>query len=117
MNLSFQPPEEDDPRDDDDLARSDELPPLPTPDIWVREDFGLGDWTTHEGYTADQMRAYAQEAARQEREAAAKACEDFGASYDNEWNRKLGVANDLKDACEECAAAIRSRSSTTGEAP
>jgi len=45
-----------------------------------------------------------------EREACAKVCEDYGASYDNEWNRKLGVANDLKDACDECAAAIRARS-------
>jgi hypothetical protein len=45
-----------------------------------------------------------------ERSECAKVCEEFGASYDNEWNRKLGVANDLKDACDECAAAIRARS-------
>jgi hypothetical protein len=45
-----------------------------------------------------------------ERSECAKVCEDYGSSYDNEWNRKLGVANDLKDACDECAAAIRARS-------
>lgn len=31
------------------------FPPLPAPDIWVREDFGLGDSTVHQGYTAEQM--------------------------------------------------------------
>jgi uncharacterized protein YukE len=51
-----------------------------------------------------------QAAINHEREECTKVCEDYGSSYDNEWNRKLGVANDLKDACEECAAAIRARS-------
>lgn len=32
---------------------------LPAPDIWVREDFGLGDTTIHTGFTADQMHDYA----------------------------------------------------------
>jgi hypothetical protein len=50
-----------------------------------------------------------QAAINHERSECAKVCEDYGSSYDNEWNRKLGVANDLKDACEECAAAIRAR--------
>lgn len=50
------------------------------------------------------------EAVGREREECAKACEDFGKSYDNEWNRNLGVASDLEDVCEECAAAIRARS-------
>jgi len=92
----------------------DELPPLPTSqmlvDVWDSEVRGLHQ-ANQPYYTADQMRAYAEEAVKQELEAAAKACEDFGASYDNEWNRKLGVASDLKDACDECAAAIRARSS------
>lgn len=35
-----------------------EYPELPPPDIWVREDFGLGDTTIHTGYTSEQMRAY-----------------------------------------------------------
>jgi len=51
-----------------------------------------------------------QAAINHERSECAKVCEDYGSSYDNEWNRKLGVANDLKDACDECAAAIRARS-------
>jgi hypothetical protein len=44
-----------------------ELPELPAPDIWVREDFGLGDSTVHQGYTADQMRAYGEQCALAER--------------------------------------------------
>lgn len=92
-----------------------DLPELPEPfDCMpsVRDD---GTETTVSGFTDAQMRAHAEEAVKQEREAAAKACEDFGASYDNEWNRKLGVANDLKDACEECALAIRGRAAPSAE--
>ena len=36
-----------------------DLPPLPEFGIIVWEDFGLGDRTCHEGYTADQMKEYA----------------------------------------------------------
>jgi hypothetical protein len=36
-----------------------ELPPLPAPDKWWREDFGLGDSTVHEGYSVEQMYEYA----------------------------------------------------------
>ena len=61
-------------------------------------------------YLSDHIEELIAKRVKQEREAAAKACEEFGASYDNEWNRKLGVASDLKDACDECAAAIRARS-------
>lgn len=49
---------------------SDQLGPLPKPDIWVREDFGLGDTTTHIGYNEEQMRAYAVQAVQKERERA-----------------------------------------------
>lgn len=58
-------------------------------------------------YSDDQMREYFAQGYRIALERAAQACEEFGNSYNNEWNRKLGVANDLKDACEECAGAIR----------
>lgn len=37
---------------------------------------------------------------------AVKVCREEGAGLDNEWNRSLGVGNDLKEACEDCAAAI-----------
>ena len=79
------------------------LPPLPTPDIWVREDFGLGDFTTHIGYSEDQLRSYAEEAVRLALEAAAQVCEG-----------KRGLApphtNVHDSACDDCAAAIRARS-------
>jgi len=47
-----------------------------------------------------------------EREACAKACEDYGKSCANEWNKNLGVADDLRETAEECAAAIRARGTT-----
>ena len=47
--------------------------------------------------------------AAHEREACAKVCDAYGESVDNEWNRGLGVANDLKDIADECAIAIRAR--------
>jgi hypothetical protein len=61
-----------------------------------------GEWI--DAYTADELRAYGELV----REECAKLCEQSGAGYDNEWNRKLGVADDLKEVCEECAIAIRS---------
>jgi hypothetical protein len=69
----------------------------------------LTDGTIHY-YTPTQVRNLIHDAVMAERSECAKECEDYGSSYDNEWNRKLGVANDLKDACDECAAAIRARS-------
>ena len=68
----------------------------------------LTDGTVHY-YTPTQVRNLIHDAIKAEREKSAKVCEDYGASYDNAWNQKLGVANDLKDACDECAAAIRAR--------
>ena len=47
-----------------------------------------------------------------EREACAKACENYGESCANEWNKNLGVADDLRETAEECAAAIRARGNT-----
>jgi len=47
-----------------------------------------------------------------EREACAKACEDYGKSCDNSWNKYLGVADDLRETAEEFAAAIRARGTT-----
>ena len=44
-----------------------------------------------------------------EREACAKVCEDYGKSCVNEWNKNLGVADDLLETAEECAEAIRAR--------
>ena len=44
-----------------------------------------------------------------EREACAKACEEYGNSVNNEWNKQLGVADDLVGIAEECAATIRAR--------
>lgn len=43
-----------------------------------------------------------------ERERCAKIADEHSLSYDNEWNRNLGKASDLVEACEDIAAAIRS---------
>jgi hypothetical protein len=45
---------------------------LPQPDIWVREDFGLGDFTTHIGYSEEQLRTYGEACAKAAREQAAQ---------------------------------------------
>ena len=47
-----------------------------------------------------------------EREACAKVCDDYGKSLNNEWNKNLGVADDLRETAEECAEAIRARGNT-----
>lgn len=54
------------------------------------------------GYTAEQMLAYAEEAVRLEREAAAQACEG---------RRGLAPPHTTvhDSACDDCAAAIRAR--------
>lgn len=43
-----------------------------------------------------------------ERERCARIADEHSLSYDNEWNRNLGKASDLVEACEDIAAAIRS---------
>ena len=43
-----------------------------------------------------------------ERERCAKIADEHSLSYDNEWNRNLGKASDLVEACEDIAATIRS---------
>jgi hypothetical protein len=45
----------------------------------------------------------------EERTACSKVCKWIGLSYDNEGNRKLGVARDLIETAEECAEAILDR--------
>ena len=42
-------------------------------------------------------------------EDAAKLCDEYGNSVNNEWNKELGVADDLAGIAEECAEAIRAR--------
>lgn len=71
-----------------------ELPPLPEPPCTVP--FCQGN---NMGYTADQMRAYAEAAVKAEREACAKLCE---ARYMGDNNRE-----DME--ARACAAAIRAR--------
>jgi hypothetical protein len=52
-------------------------------------------------------RAVEAEARKMALEEAASVCVGYGESLDNEWNRNLGVAAELREACEDCAAAIR----------
>jgi hypothetical protein len=94
-----------------------ELPPLPErdaelPKIVLPAIHGMGGNTMvlkpEDVFYAERVRAYAIAYGDLVREECAKACEQSGAGYDNEWNRKLGVADDLKEVCEECAIAIRS---------
>jgi hypothetical protein len=77
-----------------------ELPPLPADRMTVLSGAMKGDY-----FTADQMRAYAQQAARQEREACEKVCEDVASKHFDEFRAMLA------DGAYDCAAAIRSRSS------
>lgn len=74
-----------------------ELPPLPEPPCTVP--FCQGN---DMGYTADQMRAYAQAAVLAEREACADICEDTSQEYE----QYTGQERPLNMSC---AAAIRSR--------
>lgn len=55
-----------------------------------------------------EARTAAREARRAALEAAAKVCDDYGASMDNEYNRSAGdIARLGIETAEECAAAIR----------
>jgi len=40
-------------------------------------------------------------------EEAAEVCNKYGVDVDNDWNRSLGVAEDLKDVADDCADQIR----------
>ena len=71
-----------------------ELPELPEP-VFFHSAVYVGPGT---GYTADQMRSYALEAVRRERERCAKICEDKAAKVNSRW------------IPQDCADAIRSRS-------
>ena len=52
--------------------------------------------------------AQAEERGRlEERERCVKIADDMAKGLNNEWNQKIGKANDLVDTCEDIAAAIR----------
>lgn len=59
------------------------------------------------GIVPDEAAIRADEREKQ-RERDAKIADEHASSYDNEWNRKLGKSNDLVEACDDIAAAIRS---------
>lgn len=65
--------------------------------------------TGHGDTTEDLLKELEWQVRESEREACAKVCEESGASYVNEWNKKLGVADDLQEVALECAHAIRAR--------
>lgn len=44
-----------------------------------------------------------------EREECAKVCDNIANSVNNEWNKGLGVANDMCEIATDCADAIRGR--------
>jgi hypothetical protein len=73
----------------------------------IREKTGLGGKPML-NELADAIVAEMDRRVADEREKCAKVADKHASSYDNEWNRKLGKANDLVEACEEIAAAIRS---------
>lgn len=55
----------------------------------------------------DQVEAYGLACWNSAIEYAAGRCEASGKNYDNEWNRKLGVAEPAVEICSDCAAEIR----------
>lgn len=78
------------------------LPPLPEPDIWVREDFGLGDSTVHQGYTAEQM----QERDRQIAEHVIRACAEVAQEHADAWKNRPVPLLGYTAVLEDCGAAI-----------
>jgi hypothetical protein len=101
-------------------SKQEEMPPLPQGKYTWWNDYYSGLTLSDEPedryrqlglYDEDQMRSHAaqcvREAVERERERCAALCESTGAGFDNEWNRRLGVVDDLRDVAEECAAAIR----------
>ena len=67
------------------MTTEDKMPELPDPVIYAQENFGLGDWTDHIGYSADQMREYARAYAAQEvakeRERCTTICDELEAIW------------------------------------
>ena len=49
------------------------------------------------------------EAIAAEREACAKECDVIAVGIDSGWNRRLGIAADLSELANDCAEAIRAR--------
>lgn len=83
-----------------------QLPPLPEPDSYCthKDDHEYDVWN------ADQMRAYAEEAVKQERERCAGLCEDYAikATFDGD------PEDDHEGAAYLLAAAIRARGESNG---
>lgn len=89
------------------MSEMSELPPLPDAVRIDPKPYGHRSLASL-GYTADQMRAYAQAAVLAEREACAALCE----STYPEWNPENATfQKPCFDTPAECAAAIRARGS------
>lgn len=73
------------------------LPPLPPPDIWVREDFGLGDSTVHQGYTPQEVEAIRRETV----EACIARCEAVAQRHQEQHHSAAEIGAD------ECAIDLR----------
>lgn len=79
----------------------DDLPPLPEPDLFDVTDDNF------RGYSEAQMRAYAEQAVKQERAACARACLDLKAP---DLDHAPGEYHRFDITTAACAAAIRARS-------
>ncbi len=69
----------------------------------------LAEKAAHEAWEQEKLREIISQKVIEEREACAKVCETYGESLNNDWNKDLGVAEDLVGITEDCAAAIRGR--------
>lgn len=85
--------------------------PLPQPASGEKVYLGHGDYEEIAYYTADQMRAHAVEAARLERDACAKLCDEFGDEYMQQarGGDRSGASDHKACAATEIADLIRSR--------
>lgn len=77
------------------------FPPLPPPDILVREDFGLGDSTVHQGYTAEQMQERDRQIAEQVVRACAEMCEKIA-----DTRVRMHLPSAVADQCADAILAM-----------
>lgn len=80
---------------------------LPQPDIWVREDFGYGDFTTHVGYTEEQLKAYGEACWKAATEAERARCAELCEKNIEGTTAGGSFANGMRSMAKHLASVLR----------
>lgn len=79
------------------------------PEVTLDERFCEAVQSYFQAHKEEALLSHGKEERRKAVEECAKVAEDMALGLDNEWNKKLGKADDLVDTCKDIAEIIREK--------